>query len=337
MNTTTPNPAQQILQIAVGYIASSSLYVAIMLNVPDHLAAGPQTIDELARATGANEDALYRVLRLLASLGVFEETGPRQFGLTPASELLRQGVPGSLRDIAVFLPDPFHLRVYANTMDAVMTGKPAADTTLGMPVFEYLAKNPDYSKVFNDAMTALSAPVAAAAIEAYDFSPFGVIVDVAGGHGEVLMSILQQCPGVRGVLADVGHVIDGARPRIAKAGLADRCQAVACDFFASVPEGGDAYVMKHILHDWDDARATQILRNIGTAMGARGGKVILLESVIAEGPDFGKFIDIEMLNLPGGRERSADEFRALFAGAGFEMTKVVPTKSPLSVIEAVRQ
>jgi hypothetical protein len=337
MNTTTPDPGQQVLQIARGYIASCSLYVTATLNVADHLASGSKTMAELSRATGANEDALYRVLRLMASLGVFEETSPREFGLTPPAELLRTDVSGSLRGIAVFLPDPFHFRAYANTMDSVMTGKPAVETAFGMPLFDYLAKNPDYSEVFNNAMTALSAPAVSAALEAYDFSPFGVIIDVAGGHGEVLMSILKKCPGARGVLADVGHVIDGARPRIASAGLEDRCQAVSCDFFQSVPEGGDAYVMKHIIHDWDDARATMILRNIGKAMGAKGGKVILLESVITSGPDLGKFADIEMLNLPGGRERSSDEFRALFAGADFEMTKVVPTKSPLSVVEAIRR
>jgi len=146
---------------------------------------------------------------------------------------------------------------------------------------------------------------------------------------------LKKHPGVRGVLTDVGHVVEGARARIASAGLADRCQAVPCDFFQAVPEGGDAYIMKHIIHDWDDARATLILKNIAKAMGGKRGTVILLESVIGPGPDFGKFLDIEMLNLPGGRERSADEFRALFAGAGFEMTRVVPTKSPLSVVEAV--
>jgi hypothetical protein len=164
-------------------------------------------------------------------------------------------------------------------------------------------------------------------------------VDVAGGHGEVLMSILKANPKVKGILADLGHVVDGAKPRLASAGLADRCRTVACDFFAAVPEGGDAYIMKHIIHDWDDERASVILKNIGTAMGAKKGKVILLESVIAAGatPDLGKFIDIEMLLLPGGRERTADEFRSLFERSGFQMTKVVPTKSPLSVIEAVRK
>jgi hypothetical protein len=336
--SSTSDPVQQVLQVAVGYVASAAMYTAITLNMADHLASGPRDVSELARLSGANEDALFRILRLLASLGVFAEAGPRRFALNPAAELLRRDVPGSLRGMAVFLPDPFHFRVYANLLDSVMTGHTAAETTLGMPLFEYLAKNPDYSKVFNDAMTALSAPVIAAALEAYDFSQIGTLVDVAGGHGEVLMSILKKHPNVRGVLTDVGHVIDGARSRIAAAGLADRCQAVSCDFFQAVPNGGDAYIMKHIIHDWDDGRATTILKNIATAMGPKRGKVILLESVIAAGsaPDFGKVLDIEMLALPGGKERSEQEFRALFAGAGFELTRVVPTKSPLSVVEAVR-
>jgi O-methyltransferase domain/Dimerisation domain len=332
------NPAQQVLQVATGYMASSCLYAALSLNVPDHLSAGPRTAAELAKASGANEDALYRVMRLLASLGVFEETAPRTFALTPASDLLRKDAPGSLRGMAVFLPDPMHYRIYANIMESMSTGRPCADTTLGQPVFEYLKTDPAYSQVFNDAMTALSAPVAGAAIEAYDFSGIGTLVDVAGGHGEVLMSILKANPNVRGILADIGHVVDGAKPRIASAGLSDRMQAVACDFFTAVPDGGDAYIMKHIIHDWDDERASVILKNIAKAMGAKKGKVILLESVIPAGsaPDLGKFIDIEMLVFPGGRERTADEFRALFARSGFEMTKVVPMKSPLSVVEAVR-
>jgi len=333
------NPAEQVLQIAMGYMASSALYVAIALNVPDELAGGPKDVSALARACGANEDALYRVLRLLASMGMFAEQGPRKFALTPASDLLRKDVPGSLRGMAVFLPDPFHLRVYAELMHSVMTGQPAADKALGVPVFEYLAQHPDYSRVFNDAMTALSAPVIGAAIESYDFSTIGTLVDVAGGHGEVLMSILKACPNVRGILADVDHVIEGAKPRIAAAGLSSRCEAVAIDFFKSVPAGGDAYVMKHIIHDWDDERASLILRNIGTAMGSKRGKVILLEMVLrgAGELDLGKLLDIEMLAMPGGRERSAEEFKALFARSGFEMTKVVPTKSPLSVVEAVRR
>jgi O-methyltransferase domain/Dimerisation domain len=332
------NPAQQVMQVATGYMASSCLYAAITLNVADHLASGPKTVVELAKASGANEDALYRVLRLLASLGIFEEVAPKKFAQSPASDLLRKNVPGSLRGMAVFLPDPIHYRIYGNIMHSLSTGKPAADDTLGMPVFQYLEKDQAYSQVFNDAMTALSAPVAEAAVEAYDFSGIGTLVDVAGGHGEVLMSILKANPNVRGILADLGHVVEGAKPRIASAGLSGRMQAVACDFFKSVPENGDAYIMKHIIHDWDDERASIILKNIATAMGAKKGRVILLESVIAAGgaPDLGKFIDIEMVLFPGGRERTADEFKGLFERSGFHLTKVVPTKSPLSVVEAVR-
>jgi len=327
------------MQVATGYMASSALYAALTLNIPDHLAAGPKTAADLAKASGANEDALYRILRLLASLGIFAETAPRTFALTPAADLLRKDVPGSLRGMAIFLPDPFHYKVYSEIMHSVTTGKPAGDRAVGMPVFEYFVKNPGYSQVFNDAMTSMSAPTAAAAIEAYDFSGIGTLVDVAGGHGEVLMLILKACPAVRGILADLGHVVDGAKPRIAGAGLSDRMQAVTCDFFRAVPEGGDAYIMKNIIHDWDDERASLILKNIAKAMGGKKGRVILLESVIAAGgaPDFGKFLDIEMLMLPGGRERTAEEFRALFAQSGFEMTKVVPTKSPLSVVEAIRR
>lgn len=333
------NPTETLYHIATGYIASAALYVAAHLRVADHLIGGSKSVEELAAGTGANADALYRILRLLVSLGVFEQVGPRRFALNPAGDLLRRDVRGSVHPIAHFLPDPTHFRVYANLIDAVRTGVPAADTTLGKPLFEYLAHDPAYSAIFNDAMTAISTPAAAAAVAAYDFSRFGVIVDVAGGHGEVLAAILRACPGSRGVLAELGHVADGARERIATLGLADRCEAVACDFFKAVPSGGDAYVMKHIIHDWDDERALTILRNIAQAMGDKRGTVVLLETVIPEGdePDLGKFIDIEMLALPGGKERTAHEFRVLFDDAGFDLTRVVTTKSPLSVVEARRR
>ncbi|MEO8314289.1 MAG: methyltransferase, partial [Pseudomonadota bacterium] len=283
--------------------------------------------------------ALYRILRLLVSLGVFEQVGPRRFALNPSGDLLRRGVQGSMHPIAHFLPDPTHFRVYANLLDSVRTGAPAFDTTLGKPLFEFLANDPSYSAIFNDAMTAISTPAAAAAVAAYDFTRFGVIVDVAGGHGEVLAAILRASPGSRGVLAEIDHVAAGARERIATLGLGGRCDAVACDFFKAVPPGGDAYVMKHIIHDWDDDRSLTILRNIAQAMGDKRGTIVLLETVIPEGdePDPGKFIDIEMLAFPGGKERTAHEFRVLFDEAGFDLTRVVTTKSPLSVVEAVRR
>jgi hypothetical protein len=207
----------------------------------------------------------------------------------------------------------------------------------GMPVFEYFATQPALSEIFNDAMTNLSEVVVRAALDVYDFSGIGTLVDVAGGHGAVLTTILNAYPRMRGVLFDLEHVVVGAAARIEAMGLAERCRTESGDFFTGVPAGGDAYVMKHIVHDWDDERAVAILRNIRTAMGGKRGRVILLESVLRPGnaPDFGKIIDLEMMVMPGGRERTADEFRGLFASAGFAMTRIIPTASPLSIVEAI--
>ncbi len=256
--------------------------------------------------------------------------------MTPAGTLLRRDIPESLHGVAVFLPDPFHFRIYANAMDSVLTGKPASETTLGMPVFEYLRRDPEYSEVFNQAMTTLSAAVVPAMLEAYDFGSIEVLADIAGGHGELLTSILQKYPKMRGVLTDVDHVIAGAIPRIKSLGLADRCEALAIDLFKSAPAGADAYMLKNIIHDWDDEHCEQILRAIHSAMGSKRGKVLLLEMMIppGTGPSLGKILDIEMLVFPGGRERTADEFRALFDRTGFDLTAIVPTKSPATIIEA---
>ena len=336
-NTVPPEVAasQQVFQLATGYIASSALYVAVKLRIADSLADGPRSIADLAAAAGANQDALYRVLRTLSSLGVFQEVGPGTFANTLASTTMRSNVPGSTHPMTLWMSDPFHFRVYAELMHSVQTGQPAADKTVGMPVFEYFQRDKGLSEVFNDAMTAFSAFVIPAALEAYDFSGIHRLVDVAGGHGQVLTSILQKHPQMRGVLFDLEHVIAGAIPRLEQAGVSDRCTTATGDFFTAVPEGGDAYIMKHIIHDWDDERALRILANIKKAMKP-GGRIILLDSVLASSnePDFGKLIDLEMLVMPGGRERTADEFRALFQRAGFTVTKIVPTKSPLSVIEA---
>jgi hypothetical protein len=222
-------------------------------------------------------------------------------------------------------------------MHSVETGQPAAEKVTGMPVFEYLATQPELSKIFNDAMTNLSEMVIRAVLDVYDFAGIGVLVDVAGGHGAVLTQILNAYPRMRGVLFDLEHVVAGAQPRIDAMGLSDRCRTESGDFFTAVPAGGDAYIMKHIIHDWDDERAVRILRNIRTALGGKRGRVILLDSVLEPGnaPDFGKIIDLEMMVMPGGRERTAEEFRGLFASAGFALTRIVRTESPLSIVEAI--
>ncbi len=327
---------QLLFQLGTGYIASAALQVALKLELADRFSSDPMPVDELARATGVDEDALYRVMRALASLGLLEEPTPRMFRLTLAGSMLRKG-PGSFHDMGLWITSPFHFRVYSEMLHTVTTGRPAAEKVTGMPVFEYLVANKELSEIFNNAMTGFSAGVAPAALEVYDFSGIDVLVDVAGGHGMVLTSILRQYPGMRGVLFDLPHVIAGSEPVIEAAGVKDRCTTSSGDFFKEVPSGGDAYIMKHIIHDWDDARATAILRNIRRELdGKPQGKVILLETVLQPGsqPDLGKLIDLEMLMMPGGRERTEAEFAALFAGAGFELARVVPTRSPLSVVEA---
>ena len=329
--------AQLLTQLATGHIVASALQVVLRLGVPDWLARGPRTTGELARAAGVREDGLYRVLRALASVGVFAETSPRRFALTDAGQLLVSGAPGSMRDMGLWITSPFHFKVYAELMHSVQTGQPASEKVTGMPVFEYFPTQPELSEIFNDAMTNLSEGVVRAALDVYDFSGIGVLVDVAGGHGAVLTTILSAYPRMRGVLFDLEHVVAGAWSRIEAMGLNERCTTESGDFFTAVPAGGDAYILKHIIHDWDDDRAVIILRNIRAAMGGRRGRVILLESVLQPGnaPDFGKIIDLEMMTMPGGRERTADEFRGLFASAGFAMTRIVPTASPLSIVEAI--
>ena len=327
--------AQHLFQLATGYIVSTALQVAVQLRIADRLASGPRSVSDLANETDVKEEPLYRVLRAVASVGVFEETAPRQFASNAAAAMLRSDVPGSLYPMIRWICEPFHLRVYADIMHSLTTGTPAAEKTAGMPVFEYFTRDPELSGIFNDAMTNFSGMIIPAVLEAYDFSDIKVLVDVAGGHGGVLSGVLSRHPQMRGILCDLDHVIAGARERLRTIGLADRVTCVVTDMFKDVPAGGDAYLMKHIIHDWDDERAGLILRNIRKVLPPNG-RVILLDSVIAPGnaPDFGKLIDLEMLVMPGGKERTADEFRALFAANGYELARIVPTQSALSVIEA---
>jgi hypothetical protein len=333
--------AQLLNQIATGYMVSAALQVALRLEIADRLGAGPRPVSELAREAGVAEDALYRVLRALASVGVFEEKtansaqASRVFGLNLAARMLCKA-PGSMRDMGLFITSPFHFRVYAELLHSVTTGQPAVQKVTGMPVFEYFAGQPEFSALFNNAMTAFSAAVIPAVIDAYDFSGIDVLVDIAGGHGQVLTSVLQNYPAMRGVLFDLSHVIAGAGPLLEASGVGDRVRTECGDFFTAVPKG-DAYIMKHIIHDWDDAEALTILRNIRTQLeGQPRGRVILVESVIPSdnSPNFGKLIDLEMMLMPGGRERTAAEFKSLFERAGFAKMRVVPTHAPLWVVEA---
>ena len=288
---------QLVFQVASGFMASAALQVATRLDIAARLSNGPRPVADLAREAGVQTDGLYRVLRVLASLSIFAESSPRTFALTPAAELLRKG-PGSLGDGIEFITDPLHFETYAEALHSVQTGQPAGEKVVGMPLFEYLAKTPQWSTSFNNAMTAFSANVMPAVLKAYDFSGIGTLVDVAGGHGHVLTSVLRDYPQMRGVLFDLEHVIAGSGPLLAASGVQNRVRAESGDFFKAVPAGGDAYIMKHIIHDWDDERAAAILSNIRKALdGKPQGRVILLEAVLAAGnaPDFAKLLDLEMM------------------------------------------
>lgn len=329
-------PEVALTQIMLGCLASQVLYVAAKLGIADLLADGPKSVDELATATDTHAPSLYRVLRAAASLGVFTEQENRIFAMNPNAEPLRSNVPNSLRDIMIFMGEDWHWNVWGKTMYSVRTGKAAWAEMHGEDVFGYFKDKPEELEIFNRAMTSLSALATKAVIEAYDFSGINTLIDIAGGHGRLLTEILEANPSLRGVLFDLPHVIEGARENVAKTNAADRVEFVSGDFFVSIPGGGDAYIMKHIVHDWDDERSLTILRNIKQVMNP-GGRVLLVESVIADGnaQDFGKLMDIEMLVSPGGKERTAAEYEELFSRAGLRLTRIIPTKSAYSVIEAV--
>jgi ubiquinone/menaquinone biosynthesis C-methylase UbiE len=257
--------------------------------------------------------------------------------LTPTAELLRTGVEGSLRDLAIFMGADWHWQVWGAAPYSARTGEAAWEHVHGKEVFPYFAENAGAARVFDNAMTSMSKTVAKAVVEAYDFSSIRKLADIAGGHGSLLAAVLGANPHLKGLLFDMPQVIAGARAFVEAEGVGRRVELASGDFFESIPEGADAYMMKHIIHDWDDKRALSILRNCHRAM-PEDGKLLLVEMVVPEGnePHFAKILDLEMMFSPGGLERTADEYRALFAAAGFELTRIIPTASPMSVIEGVK-
>ena len=336
--TQQPSPSDQLFQLCLGFIPAICLNVVARLSIAEQLAQGPRHVNEIAAASQANADALYRVMRAVVTVGIFTEVENRKFAQTPMSDLLRGDHSRSLRPFVLFFPDPLHFRTYANLMHSVKTGETAAKAAFGMELFEFLKDHPEESAIFNAAMVNLTLAFIPAVLEAYDFGDTKTLVDVGGGHGSVVAAILQKYPNMKGILFDLDHVVQGANAHLTAMGVSNRCAIEAGNFFEAVPAGGDTYIMKNIIHDWDDERSIVILKNIAARLkGNPRGKVVLLEFALNPGnePHLGKWADVEMLALPGGRERTGDEYRELFARAGLKMTRVVPTKSPQSVIEAV--
>ena len=333
-----PPPPAVMLNLIIGYWVSRLVYIAAKLKLADLLKGGPRTVDDLATAAGVPAPALYRVLRALASVGVFAETKDRRFKLTPLAATLQTGVPASMNAFAQFIVENYWFDAWNQLLYGVKTGELPFLKAHRVPFFEYLEQRPDDLQVFGEAMTSLSATENPAVAAAYEFSRFRTLVDVAGGHGSLLATILKGNPKLKGVLFDLPSVIAraGQDRHVTAKGIAERCTLEPGDFFESVKKGGDAYIMKYILHDWDDERSVRILGNCRAAMNEKG-KILVVDNVIqpGNGPSWGKLLDINMLVI-GGRERTKQEFAALFKRAGLKLTRVVATRCPLSIVEGVR-
>jgi predicted O-methyltransferase YrrM len=327
-------------QLLRGSLVTQLIAVAATLGIADLLQAGERSSADLAAHVGADPEALYRVLRALASLGIFAETEPGSFTLTPLAEPLQSDVPGSLRGSAMVYGQRWFWQPCGELLHSVRTGQSAFEYVHNQPLFAYLAQDDAAAASFNTHQTNMTRLDVGAMLDAYDFAPFTTIVDVGGGHGALTAAIAQACPQTHVILFDQATVVAGAPARLQAAGVEERCMLVAGDFFESVPAGGDAYVLKDIIHDWDEESALAILRNCRQAMtqqASRSGCLLIIEKVIPPGnaPFAGKLTDITMLLIAGGRERSAAEYQALLEQAGFTLRRIVPTRSPASIIEAV--
>jgi hypothetical protein len=299
------------------------------------LAAGPQSADDMAAQCGAHGSSLYRLLRALAADGIFAEREDGRFELTPAADSLRKDAPDSQHAMAIMLGQE-HYRAYGELLYSVQTGEKGFDKLYGMPIFDFLGQHAEQAAIFDAAMSSIHGREAAPMLRAYDFGAASTVADIGGGNGSTLMAVLHKHENVRGILFDLPHVNERARPHIEDAGLAEQCQLATGNFFDAVPGGADIYMMRHIIQDWNDQQAATILRNCRAAL-APGGKVLVLESIISPGnePMFAKWLDLTMLVMAGGRERTEAQFRELFASAGLKLARIVPTAGEISILEAV--
>jgi len=331
------SPQEQIGRMISGNWMAQALYVVAKLGLADLVNEGPRTADDLAAATQAHPRSLYRLLRALAGMGVFAEDEHQRFSLTPLAECLRKDTPGSQWAMAITSGELFY-KVWADLLYSVQTGRTAFEKVHGQPIFDYLTGHVEQAKLFDATMVAVHGRETAAMLDAYDFSGIRVLADVGGGNGSTITSILKKHPNMRGILFDLPNVAERARANVEAAGLQDRCEAVGGSFFESVPAGADAYLLRHIIHDWYNDKAGAILGNVARAMTS-DGRLLVVESVIPPGnePSFGKMLDLTMLVFPGGEERTAEEYNKLFQSAGFRLNRIAPTKAEVSVIEGIKE
>jgi hypothetical protein len=333
----TPPPHVVINQMIGGHVVTRAMYAFAELGLADLLKEGPRSAEDIAPAAGAKAAPLHRLMRTMAGLGFLVEDADHRFALTPVGEALRSEAPGHARSMVRLIAGPLGWRILGEFLHSVKTGEDGSERALGQSIFDYLAASPQEATWFNEMMIAFHGEEPPAVAAAYDFSSLNTIVDVGGGTGNLLTTILQANPHLRGVLQDMPHVAAQARELIASRGLSDRCTVHEGSFFEELPKDGDAYVLSHIIHDWDEASCLKILGRCRRAMKS-DSRLLLVEMVIPPGNEFhpGKISDMIMLAFtPGGCERTADEYAALFGKAGFKLSRVVPTASPVSVVEAV--
>lgn len=331
-----PELSAQLGRMITGYWLSQAVYAAAKLEIADHLAEkGPQTAKQLAEITGTHEESLYRLLRALASCGLFAIDGEDRWQLTPMAEMLRRDTAGSQWALAVMSGEQQY-RAWGELLHSVRTGAGAFRHVFGCGIFDFLSEHPEEAAVFDAAMTDVHGREKEPMLAAYDFASIGTLADLGGGNGTVLSGILHAYPAMRGILFDLPHVVERTRPRLAAAGLSDRCELIGGSFFDSVPAGADAYIMRHIIHDWSDELSEKILSNCRQALHPEG-RVLVVESVIPPGnePFFGKLLDLTMLVVPEGKERTAEQYEALFRSAGLRLNRIVPTEHEISILEAV--
>jgi hypothetical protein len=326
------NPSPPLLfQMTTSYWVSQAIYVAAKLGIADLLKDGPRSCVALAAAAGADAASLFRLMRALSSVGIFSQLGGDCFALSRLAESLQTEVSGSLRAMVITLGE-IHYQACGSLLHSVQTGSPAFINVFGTSLFDYLQQNAGAADTFNHGMSNLSSMLAYAVLMAYDFTGISSIVDIGGGQGKLLERILQFNPDMRGMVFDTASTIQRAKQQSGNG----RCSYVTGDFFTSVPQGADAYLLCGVIHDWDDNRALTILRNCRKAM-TRSGRVLLVDMIVPDegAPSFSKLLDLNMLVMNGGRERTRVEFCALLSAAGYKLTRIVPTVAPQSMIEAI--
>ena len=330
------NPSPPALfEMATAYWLSQAIYVAAKLGIADLLRNGPQSCVALATSTGSDAPSLFRLMRALSSVGIFAHLGRGHFALSRLAERLQTGVHGSLRAMVITIGE-IHYQACGSLLHSVQTGSPAFNTVFGASLFDYLQQNTDAADAFNQGMANVSSMLAYAVLMAYDFAGISSIVDVGGGQGKLLEKILQFNPDITGTVFDTASTIEGAQQGFGGDVRKRRCSYVVGDFFTSVPQGADAYLLCGVIHDWDDRRALRILRNCRRAMTEKG-RLLIVDMVVpdTDATSFSKLLDLNMLAMTGGRERTQAEFRALLDAADYKLTRIIPTMAPQSIIEAV--